>query len=65
MGEQLYDGRIGAEPLVTSQNPCTWCDYSFICCHETGIGERALEAPARPFEPEKEPGDDGKENEQA
>ena len=65
MGEQLYDGRIGAEPLVTSQNPCTWCDYSFICCHETGIGERALEAPARPFEPEEEPGDDGKENEQA
>ena len=65
MGEQLYDGRIGAEPLVTSQNPCTWCDYSFICCHETGIGERALEAPARPFELEEEPGDDGKENEQA
>ena len=65
MGEQLYDGRIGAEPLVTSQNPCAWCDYSFICCHETGIGERALEAPARPFEPEEEPGDDGKENEQA
>ena len=65
MGEQLYDGRIGAEPLVTSQNPCTWCDYSFICCHETGIGERALEAPARPFEPEEEPGDDEKENEQA
>ena len=65
MGEQLYDGRIGAEPLVTSQNPCTWCDYSFICCHETGIGERALEAPARPFEPEEEPGEDGKENEQA
>ena len=35
------------------RNPCVWCDYSFICCHETGIGERALEAPAKPFEPEE------------
>ena len=42
---------------------CVWCDYSFICCHETGIGERALEAPAKPFEPEE--ADDGKEGEQA
>ena len=33
----------------------TWCDYSFICCHETGVHERALEAPAKPFEPEEEP----------
>ena len=66
MGQQLYDGRIDAEPLVAgaNKNPCVWCDYSFICCHETGIGERALEAPAKPFEPE-EPKDDGKESEQA
>ena len=54
MGEQLYGGQIAAEPLVVSTNrsPCTWCDYDFICCHETGIGERGLEAPAKPFEPE-------------
>ena len=57
MGEQLYGGRIDAEPLVvsSSKSPCTWCDYSFICCHETGVHERALEAPAKPFEPEEEP----------
>ena len=62
MGEQLYGGQIAAEPLVVSasKSPCTWCDYSFICCHETGIGERALEAPAKPFEPEK-PKEDGTE----
>lgn len=54
MGEQIYSGQIAAEPLVTnSQNPCRWCDYSFICCHETGIGERGLDAPANPFEPEE------------
>ena len=48
MGEQLYGGQIDAEPLVvsSSKSPCTWCDYSFICCHETGVHERALEAPA-------------------
>ena len=65
MGQQLYDGQIAAEPLVAGagKNPCVWCDYGFICCHETGVGERALEAPAKPFEPEE--ADDGKEGEQA
>ena len=57
MGQQLYDGQIAAEPLVAGagRNPCVWCDYSFICCHEPGVHERALEAPATPFEPEEEP----------
>ena len=65
MGSQLYNGRIEAEPLVAGagRNPCVWCDYSFICCHETGIGERALEAPAKPFEPEET--ENEKEGEQA
>lgn len=58
MGEQLYGGQIAAEPLVTGRSPCLWCDYSFICCHENGIGERALDAPAKPFE---EPEPEGKE----
>ena len=55
MGQQLYDGQIDARPLVvnSSKSPCTFCDYSFICCHESGVGERALEAPAKPFEPEE------------
>ena len=64
MGTQLYEGQIDAQPLVTSKNPCSFCDYSFICCHETGIGERALDAPAKPFEPE-EPEETGKEGEDA
>ena len=65
MGHQLYDGQIAAEPLVAGagRNPCVWCAYSFICCHETGIGERALEAPAKPFEPEET--ENEKEGEQA
>ena len=65
MGQQLYDGQIAAEPLVAGagRNPCVWCDYSFICCHETGIGERALEVPAKPFEPEET--ENEKEGEQA
>ena len=54
MGEQLYSGRIAAEPLVTGRSPCQWCDYGFICCHEDGIGERALDAPAKPFEEPEE-----------
>ena len=58
MGEQLYGGQIAAEPLVTGRSPCQWCDYGFICCHETGIGERALDAPAKPFEPEEKPKED-------
>ena len=37
--------------LSTGRSPCRWCDYGFICCHEDGIGERALDAPAKPFEP--------------
>ena len=57
MGQQLYGGQIAAEPLVVSANrsPCAWCDYDFICCHETGLGERGLEAPAKPFELAEEP----------
>ena len=61
MGEQLYGGQIAAEPLVTGRSPCLWCDYSFICCHENGIGERALDAPAKPFEVPETPPEEGKE----
>ena len=55
MGQQLYEGQIAAEPLVAGRSPCQWCDYGFVCCHETGIGERALEAPAKPFEAPGQP----------
>ena len=50
MGEQLYGGCIAAEPLVTGKSPCDWCDFGPVCCHEDGIRERVLNAPARPFE---------------
>ena len=61
MGEQLYGGQIAAEPLVTGRSPCLWCDYSFICCHENGVGERALDAPVKPFEAPETPPEEGKE----
>ncbi|MGN0708037.1 MAG: PD-(D/E)XK nuclease family protein [Faecalibacterium sp.] len=55
MGEQLYGGCIAAEPLVTGKScPCVWCDFGSVCCHEDGIRERILEAPAKPFEAESE-----------
>ena len=54
MGEQLYGGDIDATPLITGKSPCEWCDYSVICRHEEGVCERALDAPARPFEEEAE-----------
>ena len=58
MGEKLYSGRIEALPLVTRRDPCSWCDYSFICCHEAGGGQRLVKdiAPAHPFEEDAGPG---------
>ena len=55
MGEKLYGGEIAAAPLVSGKTPCQWCDYGFICCHETGSGERSVKdlAPEKPFEAEE------------
>ena len=55
MGERLYGGEIAAAPLVSGKTPCQWCDYGFICCHETGSGERSVKdlAPGKPFEAEE------------
>ena len=57
MAQQLYDGRIEAEPLCTSsRDSCRFCDFSLICRHEKGFGERELDAPKDPFgEPEPQP----------
>ena len=41
MGQQLYEGQIAAEPLVTGRSPCQWCDYGFVCCN-AGIGAGIL-----------------------
>lgn len=54
MGQQLYGGQIDATPLITKGSPCCWCDYGFICCHENGVCERELDAPAKPFEEPKD-----------
>ena len=43
-------GDVAATPLCSRGRPCDWCDYSFICCHETGVNEAALNAPEKPFE---------------
>ena len=50
-------GQIVAERMVVCCciSPCTWGDYSFSCGQESVVHERALEAPAKPFEPEEEP----------
>ena len=50
MAEGLYAGDVAATPLCSRGRPCDWCDYSFICCHETGVNEAALNAPEKPFE---------------
>lgn len=56
MAEGLYEGDVAAQPLCSRGRPCDWCDYSFICCHETGVNERELDAPKDPFaEPEPQP----------
>ena len=43
---------------MTRRDPCSWCDYSFICCHEAGGGQRLVKdiAPAHPFEEDAGPG---------
>ena len=59
MAQQLYDGCIDASPLCTSsRDSCRFCDFSLICRHEPGRGERALDAPRHPFEPEEESEDE-------
>ncbi len=57
MGQQLYGGQIDAEPLVvsSSKSPCIWCDYSFICCHETGCTSGRWKPLQSPLKPEEEP----------
>ena len=60
MASQLYAGRIEAEPLCTSaRDSCAFCDFGDICCHEKGLGERALQTPDDPFGEEKQEADAG------
>ena len=53
MGQQLYDGRIEAAPLVSGRSPCLSCDYSLICTIDRCGGAGSWRHPKSPFEPEK------------
>lgn len=50
MGELLYSGCIDTDPI---KDQCEYCDYSFVCRREKGVGERKLEAPEDAFETRK------------
>lgn len=51
MADNLYAGRIAAEPLCPgSATPCVWCDYRAVCRHADGEGERAALIDGDPFE---------------
>ena len=51
MAENLYAGRIAAEPLCPggSRTPCDWCDYRAVCRHADGVAERSAPLPEDPF----------------
>lgn len=51
MADNLYAGKIAAEPLCPgSSTPCVWCDYRAVCRHADGEGERAALIDGDPFE---------------
>ena len=51
MADNLYSGRIAAEPFVPGgRSPCAYCDYRAVCRHADGEGERAPAAEGDPFE---------------
>lgn len=55
MAQGLYAGQIQAEPLCRGQqSPCQWCDFRSVCGHQDGRGEKAVQCPAKPFEPQQE-----------
>ena len=51
MAENLYAGRIAAEPLCPggSRTPCDWCDYRAVCRHADGVAERSAPLLEDPF----------------
>ena len=56
MADNLYSGRIAAEPFVPGgRSPCAYCDYRAVCRHADGEGERAPAAEGDPFEPPAPP----------
>ena len=52
MADDLYGGRIAAEPFVPGgRSPCQYCDYRSVCRHADGENERLPDTGEDPFEP--------------
>ena len=51
MAQNLYSGRIDAEPLCPGGNksPCTYCDFRCACAHRDGEHERTITIKDDPF----------------
>ena len=51
MAENLYSGRIDAEPLCAGggKSPCTYCDFRCACTHRDGEHERTISIKDDPF----------------
>ena len=51
MAENLYSGRIDAEPLCPGggKSPCTYCDFRCACTHRDGEHERTISIKDDPF----------------
>ena len=51
MAQNLYSGRIDAEPLcVGNKSPCDYCDFRCACTHRDGEHERTINLRDDPFE---------------
>ena len=51
MAQNLYGGRIDAEPLCTGgRSPCAYCDFRTACAHRDGEHERTINIKDDPFE---------------
>ena len=51
MAQDLYGGRIAAEPFVPDgRSPCQYCDYRSVCRHADGENERIPDTESDPFE---------------
>ncbi len=57
MADDLYAGRIPAQPLVPGRgkSPCRYCDYRAVCRHADGENERPLAAADDPFDDRSDP----------
>ena len=51
MAQNLYAGKIAAEPLCNNgRSPCAYCDFRIACAHRDGEHERKVDVASDPFE---------------